>query len=228
MKKPLLIIIVLLLVGIGVAVFVNFPKTHTQQQETPLSGEIISSWNITSWATDFLSGVSGEITSWTIQLVTWTTNTQSNNPLVYTNTEFWFQLTLPKWWEDYKAFVYRHKQDTTYPWTIASISIALPTKLERYGPEDPNKATTDTINRIPWYAEMLTVWIWFKSDYKKEYERCFPYPNASCTTILNFLWSNTDYNFTSFWPQEMPKDLYEKRWDGGEPKYILPIFKSLD
>ena len=214
MKKPLLIIIFLLLVGIGVAVFVNFPKTHTtntQPQETELS-----------WDTEVMQ--SGDN-----QQLTWSTiTTGDENPLVYTNTEFWFQLTLPKWWEDYKAFVYRHKQDTTYPWTIASISIALPTKLERYGPEDPNKATTDTINRIPWYAEMLTVWIWFKSDYKKEYERCFPYPNASCTTILNFLWSNTDYNFTSFWPQEMPKDLYEKRWDGGEPKYILPIFKSLD
>lgn len=42
MKKPLLIIIFLFLVSIGVAVFVNFPKTHptnTQTQETQLSGE---------------------------------------------------------------------------------------------------------------------------------------------------------------------------------------------
>lgn len=40
MKKPLLIIIILLLVGIGVAFFVKFPKTHitdTQVQETQLS-----------------------------------------------------------------------------------------------------------------------------------------------------------------------------------------------
>ena len=217
MKKPLLIIIILLLVGIGVAVFIKFPKTHTtntQPQETTLSGEIISSWNNTSWATDFLSGVSGEITSWTIQSVTWTTNTQSNNPLVYTNTEFWFQLTLPKWWEDYKAFVYNLTSDNNL---ISMISITLPTTATDWiGIPDPKK--TISISSIPdfssyimWYAPIVNILIQTSDSYKKDYETCTKDINTDCTTLKDItLWNNKDYYFTYTTRQELPNDIMNR------------------
>lgn len=229
MKKSLLIIIIFLLIGIGVAVFVNFPKTQTniQTQEIPLSGEIISSWNNTSWATDFLSGVSGEITSWTIQPVTWTTNPQNKNPLVYTNTEFWFQLTLPEGWEDYKAFVYS-KTDIL----PASIVIALPTTTPWYkwiiDPKNSNnfsKSNTWSYTYIKNYANMLDMIIIDKKTYEEKYKTCKEFPEPWC--LGDVLWNNNEYYYIVIWPQELTLDLDEKWWDRSYFDKIYKNFKIL-
>ena len=207
MKKPLLIIIILLLVGIGVAVFVKFPKTHTtntKTQETQLS-----------WDTEVMQSGDNQELTWN------TITTGDENPLVYTNTEFWFQLTLPEWWEDYKAFVYLNNADNT-----ASISIVLPTSEENR-PWIPNPNSPSLDNYIKWYAEMYVVWILPTEKYQQEYDRCFPDPDLSCIYIINLLWNNNKYYFTSIWMQDMPTDLYTKRGDGANTKYVLPIFKAL-
>ncbi|AKH32977.1 hypothetical protein XF24_00650 [candidate division SR1 bacterium Aalborg_AAW-1] len=234
MKKPLLIIIILILVGIGVAVFIKFPKTHIQQQKTALSGEIISSSNNTSGSTDFLSEASGKITSGTIQLVTGTTNPQSNNPLVYTNTEFGFQLILPKGWEEYTAFIYQPSEEVQsfYSGFIKSIHITLPTQESGWpGIPNPELSKRDsTSDYITGHVDVFGIIVRTPEGYRKEYQRCITNSDPSCS--IDLLGFNNKYYFSYFGPQDIATDLVDLLTEhGGWLNYfqeIISTFKPLN
>ncbi len=184
-------------------------------QDTVLS--TTETWTvINSWAiVDTWSSMS----SWTVDI--WT----QNNSLVYTNTEYGFQLTLPEGWEGYKVFVYNFSGADIN----VKISITLPTnESNRPWIPDPNKPILSNYdNHVKWYADMFIVWVWMPEEYKKEQQRCTPNPDPSCMPVLNLLWNNNNYYFTSIWLGDMPTDLYARRWDWATNKYTLPIFKSL-
>ncbi len=231
MKKNIIIIIWLIIIGIVVAIMTKFSTTPpSPQQDLQLSGDVIFSGgnDITSWATDLLSGDSGEITSWTTQPTSWTpTNTQSNNPLVYTNTEFWFQLTLPKWWEDYKVFTYYN--DTN---NLASISITLPTKEQNrpwvFDPNDSNLLVswyTWQYKYIRWYADMFGITI--RSTQFYDNYQCEDNTTWYCITDGELLWKNEEFTYQLIWPHDYPIDIYPIWWNRKYFQQIIPTFKFL-
>ena len=202
MKKPLLIIIFLLLVGIGVAVFVKFPQSNdkTQSQEFPLSGatEVIQSGDHPVFSGNILTG--------------------AENPLVYTNTEFWFQLTLPEWWEDYEIFSYQPSEEVQsfYSGLIQTIKITLPTQ-EAWWPWIPNPALSNRDSMsdyITWHVDAFSIVVRTPAWYHQEYQRCTPNPDPSCFTDL--LWFNNNYYFSYFLPQDIAIDLVDLLTEKGE------------
>lgn len=206
MKKSLIFMIILLFIGIGVALMTKFPQSNNtiQNQESSLSRdtEILQSGD---------NQLSGDI------------STGSENPLVYTNREFWFQLTLPEGWEDYKILI--------YSWTDKlpqSIVIALPTTMSWYKwVIDPNNinnfspSNTWSYTYIKNYAVMLDMIILDKKTYEAEYKRCKEYQEPWC--LGDVLWNNNLYYYIAIWPQSLTTDLDEKWWDRS---YFNKIYKS--
>lgn len=218
MKKPLLVIIFLLIISIGVALFIRFPRRDNndiQIEESQLS------WNIEV------------INSWNNQELTWDIITTGyKNPLVYTNKEFDFQLTLPEWWEDYRVFKYDMRKNPWYSWFIAKIEIALPTnESTRYWIQDPNDSNylvweyTGQYHYITWYANMIWVSIWDPQYYEKY--RCENNNEWWCIDSGELLWKNEKYNYQLIWPQDFPTDIYSIWWDRNYFKQIIPTFKVL-
>lgn len=183
---------------IGLLLFQNIPS-QIQYTNTPV---VIDTWIIVNtWSVDSGSLVTGS----------------QNNPLVYTNTEYGFQLTLPEGWEDYKVFSYDMSKN---PWSSGlnnRIVLALPTKEKmRPGILDPNDSNwfipeyTGQYKFIKWYADMIILNLWTPEWYNKEQQRCNIDPNPSCIGSTELLWNNQSYYFTYFGPQDLPVDISAK------------------
>ena len=209
MKKSLVAIIILLLIGIAIAVILKFPQNNSitsQEQETQLS------WDIDT------------IPSWDHQIITWDTATGNEHPLVYTNTEFGFQFILPEGWENYEEFIYRYSGDNT----IASIVIALPTnESNRPGILDPNDSNllvlwyTGQYKYITWYANM----IWFSVYTHSWYDTIINTPDAIWSKDVRIdetIGSWLQYVYILNGPQDFPPDIYSIWWR----KYFKPILDS--
>jgi hypothetical protein len=216
MKKLSYLILLWVVVGISVVWAWRLRPIPKKLIKQP---SVVTGSVITTGSTLATGGATSQ--SWS-QTTIWTGVIK--NPLVYMNKEYWFQLTLPKGWEEYRVFIYNFSGESIN----AKISITLPTKHHfwRLGVPDP-KDPSNTDKYIKWYAEMFNIGIWIPEQYKKEYKRCFPNPDPSCIPILNLLWNNKNYYFTSIWLDDMPTDLYDKRWNWETQKYITPIFKFL-
>ncbi len=195
---------------IGVLAFQNTPS-QIQGTNIPV---VIDTWTIVNiWSTD--SG----------SLITWT----QNNSLVYTNTEYWFQLTLPEGWEDYRVFFY--KWNEKFP---RGISITLPTTMPWYkwviDPSDNNNfslSNTWSYTYITGYAVMLDISILDKNTYEIEYKRCKIDQEPWCINDSNTLWHNDKYYYTISWPQVLTTDLDKQWWDRTYFAKISNTFKIL-
>lgn len=219
MKKSPLILITLLIIGIGTALIIKLPTNTTTYtpptQDSPLSWDISSSWDTKL------------INSWDNQASSWSLMTGSENPLVYTNTEFWFQLTLPKWWEDYKAFIYHLTGDDI----ISNISITLPTTIRDW-PWVPNPEITHSLlwvqdfsTYITWYANIINILVRNSDSYKQIIQNCKLGTEEECLTKNLTLWNN-NYYFTYTTRQELPTDI-TNRIKNNWISYIKSSFKYL-
>ncbi len=196
-----------------VAVFVVIPQdTNQNVQETPTSGDHPS---------DDISLLTGETINSGDSI------TGTDNPLIYTNTEFWFQLTLPEWWEDYKAFVY--SWINRFP---KSIVITLPTTMSWYkgviNPNDANNflpSNTGSYTYIKGYAVMLDMIMLDNNTYEVENKRCKENQEPWC--LGDILWHNNLYYYIVVWPQELTTDLDKKWWDRTYFDKIYKTFKIL-
>ena len=194
MKRPLFVIVMLLIISIGLVFMMKFPQQKSddvQHQENPLS-----------WDSEVMQSGDNQELTWN------TITTGDENPLVYTNTEFWFQLTLPEWWEEYKPFVYHLTEDDI----IANISITLPTTIKNW-PWVPNPKITHSLlwmqdfsTYITWYANIINILVRSSDSYKQIVKNCKLGTEEECLTKNLTLWNNS-YYFTYTTRQELPTDV---------------------
>ncbi len=194
-----------------------FQKKLIQTQDTNIQVVVVDTWtSINTWIVD----------SWSLQ--TWI----QENPLVYINTEYWFQLTLPEGWEGYRSFTYDMRENPWF-WSgfIARIIIALPTNSLRHGVQDPNDPNyligeyTGSYQYITWYADMIGVAIRSPDSYEKY--RCENNIEWWCINSDELLWKDEKYNYQLIWPQDIPTDLYSIWWNRNYFQQIISEFKVL-
>lgn len=218
MKKSLLIVLSLLVISSAIASIIYFSDASkdsaSPEQEAQLSWDIISSGDVEILSWDIIN-------SWNNQALSWALTAESNNPLIYTNTEFWFQLTLPKGWEDYKAFVYTSSKIPGW-----YIILTLPTSDNTANLDDPKDINSRPRNyevdvkKVYWYAYMFAISLWSPKDYLPLYEQCKIQLNPWCVTDITTLWYNGKYYFVWNEAQEFPEDI-RKKW--GNYKYLEQI-----
>ena len=144
--------------------------------------------------------------SWDVISLSWSEDV--DNPIIYINEEYGFQITLPKWREEYREFVY-HIKDTSNR-ASAVISIALPTTSTWPGMDDPQgnnrfNATKD-YDFIPGYASVYDIVVYTHSGY---YDTMHTQDSLWNEDILPSItiYSGDNYVYVRGWPQDMPLDL---------------------
>lgn len=165
---------------------------------------------------------------WNNPHITPHTDNTNPEPLVYRNEEFGFQMTLPQWWEIYKAFIYRHDKDRAEQRGHESfaVEITLPTweepilyrplPYEGYKPE----------NYAPHYSSLIIIQVWSPKIYHTRLNQCKQYFGPECAGApyeYITLWHNDRYYFTISGVWDMTRDhlmLY------GDQKYIDTIEQS--
>lgn len=185
MNKLNYAIIWALLIGIGLVIILPNGMHHNTLSSiwTQHTGDIMSWGNTTTTGVEF---------------ILWNTNS-----LVYTNTEYWFQLTLPTWWEDYTGIIY--KKFEWWTGVVAGIDIALPTDSQWPGVENPN----NNQELITWYAGMIRIYVRTDIWYQSLLEQCMKNMTPVCWMINDVLLKGK-YVYTIIWPQDLPTDLYKK------------------
>lgn len=210
MNKIYYAIIWVLLIGIGLIIVLPNGMHH----DTPSSIWAQHTGDIMSWGNTTTTGV--DLISWNI------------NSLVYTNTEYWFQLTLPRWWEGYRVFIYTGSGIDSW----VSIKFALPTlENNRYWILDPNDNNrliawyTGEYKHIKWYAELITINIWSHEWY--EYAKKNNEMRNNEVWKEYTWWENNKYIFSIARPQDLPIDIMSSRWKRDYFQQIKNTFKSL-
>ncbi len=205
---------------LGIFSILAFQNTPSQIKDTTIpvvidTWAIIDTWIIDSWS-----------------LVTWT----QNNSLVYTNTEYGFQLTLPEGWEEYRVFTYTGTGVDSW----ISISIALPTiDKTRYGVIDPSDKSsfipwyTGQYKFIKWYADML----WISILTYEWYNTLINTPHVMYTKEMrekSVIWRTEKFVYMlGEGPNDWPIDIYQKKkerdsqWRGNYFQKIQSTFKIL-
>lgn len=194
MNKFYYAIIWVLLVGIGLVFALPSRKHHEN--------------TTTVWVQNTLVNVSGD------DIMT-DLDSGTINPLVYTNTEYGFELTLPKWWWNYIGLQYNMDDNPWFSGMVAKIDINLPTHSPRPWVEDPNDIntinsmkswyTTWTIKYIKWYAQMISIVIRTHEGYEKAKMND---PRLSTSDRGKYTrWKNSKYVYSVNMPNDMPDDL---------------------
>ena len=178
--------------------------------------------------------LSGTVITWSIG---WTTTTGRNvlcslivkTPPVYTNTEYGFQLTLPKSWKKYKSVVYDATGNIYNSGYVAKVNIVLPTHSQRPGIDDPSDRRrmmmgyTGNMKQIKWYADMLYI----KTFTYAWYEQAINTEDAIRTKETwaeSTLGKNNKYVFVCDWPNDRPDDvrnIYSEMFDTNPFFHIL-------
>lgn len=205
--------LILWIIGVLLLQNKSIQTQETSPQTIVDTGTIIDSWSL-------LTGI-------------------QEDSLVYTNTEYWFQLTLPEGWEDYKSIWYDMSENPWFSGLIIRIVFALPTSdTTRYGIIDPNDKNwlipsyTGQYQYIKWYADMMILNVWTYEWYQKAIN--IQDSMLSKENRLSITWgSGKQYVYTFDWPQDLPIDISEKKktrdsqWKGDYFQEIKKTFKIL-
>lgn len=156
--------------------------------------------------------------------------TGQDSSLTYTNTEYGFQLTLPKDWEGYKVFIYT---GSTIDSKI-SISFTLPTTDKtRYGVINPNDKNqfiswyTGQYQYIKWYADMFMLNIWTYKWYQKTINTEDAIWTKDAREGATRGKSEKYFYTMNSWPQDLPVDISKKIKFGSYYGDIKNSFKIL-
>jgi hypothetical protein len=136
-------------------------------------------------------------------------DSQSTRGIVYKNTQYGFQLTLPAGWENYKA---ETKSNV--------VEISLPTN----DPEYKVEADSGTGKK---YVPLVEVLFWTVDDWKKNMERCKIEADPSCY-VENATTARSDkYVFIVDQSQvPPPADVNLIDSDGNVKDFLTPIKRS--
>jgi len=139
--------------------------------------------------------------------------------IVYTNSEYGFELTLPKGWEKYKVSAEK-REDHAYFYFL------LPTTDSSW-PGEHNLVTNEIFKN---YASMFVIDVWKKSDWdtQKASADCSGIPNPGCPNDAQVIAKTAKYVFEGSGPQAMAKDLTATLNSmGGAVKFIKKGFKLI-
>lgn len=114
-----------------------------------------------------------------------TGQTQTNTKTIYTNTDFGFQMTIPKGYEDYKALIEKDPGSTgiTYIHFIFKTS----------DPQYKNFVTENPVTheKYPGYADIFALGVWEMNAYNKIVQDCKSNPMPDCP--YNIIGQNNKY-----------------------------------
>jgi len=139
---------------------------------------------------------------------------QQTAGIVYTNSDFGFQITLPSGWEKYKAIV--DKPNNT-------VHIDLPTTDKTW----PGDADLLTGKSLMGYASMFNIGIWSIDSFDKHLADCAKEPDPSCAGKDALLAKGKTYVYEIVGPQAMPEDLQAIVDGGSYIKAIKDNFKMI-
>ena len=129
---------------------------------------------------------------------TTTANPPAEEKIVYTNSEYGFELTLPKGWEKYKVSVEKREGH-------AYFYFLLPTTDPNW-PGERNLVTNEVFKN---YASMFVIDVWKKSDWDTQNvsAECSAGLNPGCPNEDIVVAKSSNYVFEGSGPQAMAKDL---------------------
>lgn len=145
---------------------------------------------------------------------------QQTAEIVYTNSDFSFQITLPKGWENYKAIVSDKDKSVS---GVTYVYIDLPTTNKAWaGDMDPV-----TGKSLMGYASMFAINVWNIDSFNKHLASCAKESDPSCAGKDALLAKGKTYAYEIVGPQAMPEDLQPIVNNGSYIKAIKDSFKVI-
>ena len=176
-QKIMVGIIIVLVLALGIVTGLYISKINTPQLQ-PLSQSAVQQ----------TPAISPVITTEPQPAATPITIPQ-NNPLVYANTDYGFQITFPTGWENYKVDIDNKQIATT---GAAYIHFLIPTADKTYLP-----AILSNGDKLSGYVDVIAITAWNKSEWDKEINstECKTNPNPGCPFEGSKLGANAKYVF---------------------------------
>lgn len=176
-KKIMIGIIIVLVLILGIMTGLYISKINTVQPQ-PVAQPAIQPAPIVP-----------PVTTTEPQPITTPTTAPQNNPLVYINTDYGFQITFPTGWENYKVDIDNKQVATT---GAVYIHFLIPTTDKTY----PAAILSDG-GKLNGYVDVIALTAWNKSEWDKEINstECKTNPNPSCPFEGSKLGANAKYVF---------------------------------
>ncbi|MCX6763491.1 MAG: hypothetical protein NTZ97_02030 [Candidatus Moranbacteria bacterium] len=180
-QKILVAIIIILVLIIGIMAGLYISKTGTVQTQPNILP-------IIQPATDQPISTP-PITTEPIQPAATPVTPAPNNPLTYTNTDFGFQITLPKGWENFKVDINNKEAITN---GTVYIHFLVPTTDKAYP-----YAILSNGSKLNGYVDVIAITAWNKSEWDKQKnsQECKTNPNPGCPFEGSKLGESAKYVF---------------------------------